>query len=136
MGIFSFIPIIGKFIDKALGIIDKYIPDKDLANKLKSEIKQEILVNNHEELMKELDAKMQIILAEAKGSWLQRNWRPILMLSIVAIIVNNYIFYPYMHLFGLPATSLQLPDSLFNLMTIGIGGYIAGRTIEKLKKVD
>lgn len=75
----------------------------------------------------------QIIVAEATGqSWLQRNWRPMLMLSIVAIVVNNYILVPYMQLFGLPVTILELPEKLWNLMTLGVGGYIAGRTGEKM----
>ena len=78
----------------------------------------------------------QIIVAEAAGqSWLQRNWRPILMLSIVAIVVNNYILVPYLGLFGVPMTILDLPDKLWNLMTLGVTGYIAGRTGEKITEI-
>ncbi len=81
------------------------------------------------------DAKSNIIIAEAQGSsWLQRNWRPVLMISIVAIVVNNYIIYPYLVLFGIPATPLELPDELFTLMQIGVGGYIVGRSAEKIAK--
>jgi hypothetical protein len=84
-------------------------------------------------LEKEIDAKAQIIVAEAQGqSWLQRNWRPMLMLTIIAIIANNYVIYPYITLFGGTATILQLPAELFTLMTIGVGGYVVGRTGEKM----
>lgn len=80
---------------------------------------------------RELQAK--VLVAEISGgSWLQQNWRPILMLTIVAIVANNYIFVPYLQLFGLPALILDLPEKLWNLMTLGVGGYIAGRTGEKL----
>jgi hypothetical protein len=80
-------------------------------------------------------SKASIITAEAQGaSWLQRNWRPVLMISIVAIVVNNYIVYPYLVLFGIPATPLELPDELFTLMQIGVGGYIVGRSAEKISK--
>jgi len=77
----------------------------------------------------------QILIAELTGqSWLQRNWRPILMLTIVAIVANNYIFVPYLQLFGLPAIILDLPENLWNLMTLGVGGYIVGRSGEKILK--
>jgi len=75
----------------------------------------------------------QIIVAEATGqSWLQRNWRPILMLSIVGIVVNNYILVPYLQLFSIPAQVLDLPERLWSLMTMGVGGYVVGRTGEKI----
>ena len=77
--------------------------------------------------------QMQIIIAEATGqSWLQRNWRPVLMISITAIIVNNYILVPYLQLFSVRAVVLDLPEKLWNLMTLGVTGYIAGRSGEKI----
>ena len=54
------------------------------------------------------------------------------MVSITAIVVNNYILVPYLQLFGLPAQILELPDKLWNLMTLGVTGYIAGRSGEKI----
>ena len=110
-------------------IIDKAVPDKAEANRLIAEVQLELLKQSGEE------TKMatQVLLAEVGGeSALQRNWRPILMLSIVAIVVNNYILYPYLILFGLPATVLELPGELFSLMTVGVGGYVVGRSGEKI----
>jgi hypothetical protein len=43
MSILSAIPLIGKAIDKGLGIIDKYVPDKDKANELKHIMKLQFL---------------------------------------------------------------------------------------------
>lgn len=137
MSLLSFIPIIGKALDKGLGIVDKLVLDKDKAEELKSAIKQQILVNDHDTLVKEIDAQMQIILAEAKGGWLQRNWRPILMLVIVSIIANNYVIAPYIGLF-FPDKSLilELPGGLWALLNVGVGGYVAGRTVEKVFKKE
>ncbi|HBJ76264.1 MAG TPA: hypothetical protein DDY86_12495 [Syntrophaceae bacterium] len=119
-----------------------------LANEIKSlitgeptpekqaEIKQKLLdlavaAAEADNQFRELQAK--VLIAEIAGqSWLQQNWRPILMLTIVAIVANNYIFVPYMQLFGLHAIILDLPEKLWNLMTLGVGGYIAGRTGEKM----
>jgi len=115
-------------INNAIGRI---VPDKDLALKLQSEITTEAMKLSKTELQGSID----IILAEAQGeSWLQRNWRPTLMISIVAIIVNNYILFPYLHLFGISSISLNLPDKLYSLMEIGVGGYVVGRTGEKMIK--
>lgn len=85
-----------------------------------------------------LNAQKEIIVAEVTGSPMQRNWRPALMWVIILIIANNYLLAPILNnfiaLFGpsnlLPV--LELPDKLFNLMTIGLGGYVAGRTVEKV----
>ena len=80
-----------------------------------------------------VQAKADVIKAEATGqSWLQRNWRPTLMISIVAIVVNNYLLLPYAVAFGLPIVPLELPPELFTLMTVGVGGYIVGRSGEKI----
>jgi hypothetical protein len=132
MGFLSFIPIIGQIIDKGLGIIDKTILDKDEANQLKAAIKTQILVNNHDEVVSLLEAQSKIILAEAKGGWLQRNWRPMLMVIIMLIVANNYIFVPYAAMFTDRAVILELPGGLWALLNIGVGGYVAGRTAEKI----
>ncbi|HAO02949.1 MAG TPA: hypothetical protein DCQ42_14835 [Halomonas sp.] len=110
------------------GVIDKAVTDKDEANRLKSEIQSQ-LIESQDSLLK---AQMQIILAEAQGeSWLQRNWRPLLMIVIVAVIANNYLLAPYLGaIFGV-GLQLDLPERLWDLMTIGVGGYVTGRTVEK-----
>lgn len=132
MSFLSLIPVIGKFIDKGLQVVDQLVEDKDLSNKIKAAIRQQVLVQDHDEFMKAIDAQMQIILAEARGGLLQRNWRPILMLTIVAIVFNNYLFYPYVSQFWGGAQALALPDHLWSLMKIGVGGYIVGRSGEKV----
>ena len=76
--------------------------------------------------------KASVINTEMQGNWLQRSWRPILMLSLVLIIINNYLLFPY---FPESLTMLDLPDKLWNLLTIGVGGYVAGRSIEKAVKI-
>lgn len=123
--------IIGSIIGPLFGVIDKSITDKDAAAALKADIHMKLLSLSGAETQ----AATSVLLAEIGGeSWLQRNWRPILMLSIVAIVVNNYILYPYLSLFGVPTVVLELPSELFNLMTVGVGGYIVGRSGEKIMK--
>jgi predicted MFS family arabinose efflux permease len=133
MAILSVLPIIGPIIEKAVGVVDQLVPDGDLREKLKNEIQTKMMTLDYSVLEKEIDAKAKIIVAEAQGhSWLQRNWRPVLMLTIVAIIANNYVVYPYLSLVTDKAGVLELPNSLYNLMAVGVGGYVVGRSGEKI----
>ena len=71
----------------------------------------------------------EIIVAEANGNWLQRSWRPILMLSFGFIVIYVKFIAP---LFSLPIPPLE--NEFWNLLQIGIGGYVIGRTGEKMLK--
>lgn len=80
-------------------------------------------------------AQQSIIVAEAQGgSWLQRNWRPLVMMMFASIICNNYIIYPYLSLFWDKAPLLETPPELWSLMKLGLSGYVVGRSAEKCVK--
>lgn len=107
--------VIGKLVDKA-------VPDKTQANKLKFDLVTQLNTIGE----KELEGAMNIIVAEAKGeSWLQRNWRPLTMLTFLALLLLYWV--------GIQPDNLsqETLNKLFDLLKIGIGGYIGGRTIEK-----
>ena len=123
--------IIGSVIGPLFNVIDQAVPDKDEAARLKQEVQMKLLSMS----AAETQAATSVLIAEIGGeSWLQRNWRPILMLSIVSIVVNNYILVPWLNVFGVVAPVLELPAELFNLMTVGVGGYVVGRSAEKVMK--
>jgi len=127
------IPLVGDLVKGLFGLVDKAVEDKDEANKLKADLETVMEKSDLSKFRTDMEARAGIVLGEIKGkSWLQRNWRPILMLAIVAIVVNNYILFPYMSLFTDKAVILDLPEKLWNLMMIGVGGYIAGRSGEKI----
>ena len=70
-----------------------------------------------------LEAKASIITAEATGaSWLQRNWRPITMLTFLILVVFDT--------FGM--TTFRLAEEAWTLLQIGLGGYVVGRSAEKI----
>ena len=70
-----------------------------------------------------LAAQAAIVSAEAGGaSWLQRNWRPITMLSFLGLVVADA--------FGMLA--FRLADQAWLLLQIGLGGYVVGRSVEKI----
>ncbi len=113
------------------GIINKLIPDKEAA--AQAQIKLMELSQAGE--LKELEAAMTVISAEAKSDhWIVAAWRPITMLTFVAIIANNYMIYPYLSLFWHDAPILDLPPDMWQLLKIGLGGYVVGRSVEKSVK--
>lgn len=69
-----------------------------------------------------LQNKTDIIVAEAKGGGvLQRNWRPVTMLTFLALVCADS--------FGWLATPLA--GEAWTLLQIGLGGYVVGRSVEK-----
>ena len=72
-------------------------------------------------------AAAQIISSEAKsGYFLAAVWRPLLMLIFAGLVVARWFGYmpPDM-------TSEEL-NHIYSLLELGIGGYIGGRTLEKI----
>jgi hypothetical protein len=112
-------------------IIDKVAPDAGMAEELKHQARMELLTNGHEIQQ----SAASIIQAEAKSEhWLTANWRPVLMLAITAILINNFILAPYFEWIIGESVVLPLPDGLWDLLTLGVGGYIVGRSGEKITK--
>jgi len=112
-------------------IIDKIFPDKSEAQKAKLAL----LELEQKGELAELVESSAIVQAEANSdSWLAANWRPLTMMCFTTIIANNYILYPYISLFWADAPILELPAQMWDLLKIGIGGYIVGRSSEKVVK--
>jgi len=79
------------------------------------------------------EMKSKVIQAEAKSEhFLTATWRPITMLVLVFIVANNFIFAPYFTaLFSVKIPTLELTDGMWELLKLGLGGYIIGRSVEK-----
>ena len=124
MPIAAFIPLIGS-------IFDKIFPDKEKADEAKFKM-MALMQSGDIELTKQAGS---IITAEANSEhWIVASWRPVTMLVFVAIIANNYMLYPYLSLFWVDAPILTLPPDLWDLLKIGLGGYVVGRSTEKAVK--
>lgn len=103
-------------------IIDKIIPDPKAAAEAKFKL-YELETNKQ---LQELKSASDIIVAEAQGSWLQQSWRPIMMLTFGALIVARW--------FGWAAPNLSEFEyaHLWDIVELGIGGYVIGRSAEKI----
>jgi hypothetical protein len=127
----NFLDVIGGIIKPITNLVDSLHTSEEERLKVKAELltlQTTLLSNVLNYETKLAEAQSKVIVAEAQGqSWLQRNWRPVLMLSFTAIVVNNYILAP---IFGTPPATV--PESMWTLMQIGVGGYIVGRSAEKV----
>jgi hypothetical protein len=83
--------------------------------------------------LQQMTTQAGVITAEAQSSnRLTSSWRPVLMYVFMAIIANNYIVAPYLQaMFGF-GLQLAIPPQMWSLIQLCVGGYVAGRTVEKI----
>ncbi len=89
----------------------------------KKELEAEIMKLMYEYEREIAEVQANVIQAEATGNWLQRSWRPLVMLTFaVIILVGTFTSLPI------------LADSsrFWDLLEIGLGGYVIGRSGEKM----
>ncbi|WOG29874.1 3TM-type holin [Endozoicomonas sp. 8E] len=118
MSLVAAIPVIGK-------VIDKLFPDANKAREARAELSK-MLLNGE---LNELEQKAGVVKAEAQGeSWLQRNWRPMVMLVFTALVVCRWMGW------SAPNLTEAVELKLFSIIQLGIGGYIASRGLEKVTR--
>lgn len=62
-----------------------------------------------------------IVMKETQGNWLQRSWRPLVMLAFAGVVLlGTVVDIPY----------LENDSKFWNLIEIGLGGFVVGRSIE------
>lgn len=121
--------ILGSIVSPIINLIDELHTSDEEKLIIKNKMMQ-IQANAYTqaiELEKQvMQAKASIITAEANGqSWLQRSWRPITMLTFLALVVADS--------FGWLANPLA--TEAWTLLQIGLGGYVVGRSAEKIAPV-
>ena len=114
---------ISKAIEPISGLIDKLhtSDDERLEGKAVLLQLQTSLMSQTIDYEKQIaNAQRDIIVAEATAnSWLTRTWRPITMLTFVALIVISQF------------TGMAIPPDLWFVVKLGLGGYLSGRSVEK-----
>ena len=115
---------LGVNVIKDIGkVIDDIFTNDEERQRAKNELVK-IIQQKELELQK---MQTEIIVAEAKGNWLQRSWRLILMLAFGFIVIYVQFIAP---LFDLKIPELE--NEFWNLLQLGIGGYVIGRSAEKI----
>lgn len=104
-------------------VIKSKFPDPAEAAKAEADVTMALLQNSQQIEL----AAAQIIQAEAKSEHvLAATWRPVLMLVFGGLIVARW--------FGWAAPDLSEAEylKLWSIVEFGLGGYIVGRSVEKI----
>lgn len=118
-------------VNKAL---DAFVKDNELKRKLQADLELKLV----DHLGKSQDLQQAIVLAEVNSEhWLTRSWRPILMLSLLGFLAFVGLFLPIADLLAgqtLPFNPRWqlLPAPFWDFLSVGVGGYIGGRSLEKI----
>lgn len=116
----ALIPTIAPILGKVVGNL---FPDPEQKAKAEAEMMKALLAHQAEIE----GAAAKIIQTEAASShWLAANWRPLTMLVFVALIVARW--------FGWAAPNLSEAEyiKLWSIVEFGLGGYVVGRSVEKI----
>lgn len=104
-------------------LIDRLWPDEEK----KAQAKIALMEMAQKGELAEMQARAEIVKTEASSEhWLAANWRPVLMLTFGALIVARW--------FGFAAPELSEAEylKLWSIVELGIGGYVIGRSFEKV----
>lgn len=118
--------ILGAIFRPIADVIDHVLPSGDAKLQLQQKIVEAQILAASQMMDYEkqlLDSQTKIITAEAQGQgWLQRSWRPITMLTFLALAVcDSFGWLPN-----------PLAPGAWTLLQLGLGGYVAGRSLEKV----
>lgn len=125
----------GEVLKGVNGILDHFVANPE--EKLKAQLQLSQMANDLQMKAMEADSALavqqaSVVIAEAKSeSWLARNWRPILMLTFTFIIAWNYILIPILSAFTSRIQPAVIVPDMWQLLKLGITGYIVGRSAEK-----
>lgn len=120
MALTALIPVLAPI----LGDVAKSLfPDKEAQQKAENEMLL-ALMSKQTEIE---SAAASIVQTEAASQhWLAANWRPLLMLTFGGLIVARW--------FGWAAPNLSESEylALWDIVELGLGGYVIGRSAEKI----
>ncbi len=112
----ALVPILGD-------AIRRLFPDPAEAAKAQAELNNALMAN----AAKIEEAAASIIADEAKSEhWLASSWRPMVMLTFTALIVARWLGY------SAPGISEAEVLKLWDIVQLGLGGYVIGRSAEKI----
>lgn len=104
-------------------VIRRVIPDSEAQAKAEAEA-QMMLMQRSADIEQ---AAVDVVKTEAQSEhWLTATWRPIVMLTLTAMIVARWMGY------SAPGISEAEALKLWSIVEIGLGGYVIGRSAEKI----
>lgn len=125
----SILSFIGDIFKPAADLIDNLHTSEEETLLIKErmfKIEQEVTLKLMDYESQLLTSRTNIIQSEAQGaSWIQRNWRPITMLTfLILVVLDSFSWLPN-----------PLAKEAWTMLQLGLGGYVVGRSGEKIARV-
>jgi hypothetical protein len=110
-------------LKNVVGAVGKVIDGLTLPAREKRQLEADLLTLLAEYEKEMVRSRSAAVVEEARGNWLQRSWRPLVMLVFALIVLA-----------GTFTTLPILSDTsrFWDLLEIGLGGYVIGRGGEKM----
>ena len=130
---FPIVAVLGTVFKPLVDLIDEFILSPEEKLNAKQQLFQ-VQVDMYSKVLdyetKIAEAQSRIIVAEASSeSWITRTWRPILMLVFGGLVVARWFG------FSAPDIPVEIESQLWTIIQIGLGGYVGGRSLEKIATV-
>ena len=110
-------------LKNVVGAVGKVIDGLTLPAREKRQLEADLLALLAEYEKEMVRSRSAVVVEETRGNWLQRSWRPLVMLVFALIVLA-----------GTFTTLPILSDTsrFWDLLEIGLGGYVIGRGGEKM----
>ena len=107
-------------------VIRRLVPDQGEQGRIEAELSIALM-----QRAQEIEtAAADIVKTEAASEhWLTATWRPVVMLVLTSLIVARWLGY------SAPGISEAEALKLWSIVEIGLGGYVIGRSAEKIAPV-
>ena len=122
--------LVSQLVGPVTGLLDKVIPDKDKAAELAHEIATMSEKHSQEITLQQIE----VLKADAKGTWFQSSWRPLAGYVCVLGLMVNFLLAPIAAGFGV--TIPQADAGVMMTLLLGMLGLSGGRSYERIKGVD
>ena len=122
--------LVSQLVGPVTGLLDKVIPDKDKAAELAHEIATMSEKHSQEITLQQIE----VLKADAKGTWFQSSWRPLAGYVCVLGLMVNFLIAPIAAGFGV--TIPQADAGVMMPLLLGMLGLSGGRSFERVKGVD
>ena len=120
MGLLDFLK--SSTIEAVGNVVDNVFTNDEEKSEAKKQLTEVVLKSLNEVAA----VQGEVIKTEMKGNFLQKSWRPLMMLSFGVILICKW--------FGLTNDTipLELELQLLDIVKLGLGGYVVGRSVEKV----
>ena len=115
-------------------LLESHVKDRATRQALEADLKRQL--TSH--LTEALALQQSVVLAEVTSEhWLTRSWRPLLMCLLMGFLLLTGLVLPLADLIlgrVIPFNPhwQAIPPAFWDFLTIGMGGYIGGRSLEKI----